>query len=69
MSASSLIGRLVLEKGDIPYTLTSLKEVLNRIWGITEHWRLISRGRGYYHLLLGSQATKIKVLNMGIIGL
>lgn len=59
--AHSLIGRLILQKGDNPYKLTDLKNTLTKIWGIKESWCLISLGRGYYNILLGTQETKQKV--------
>lgn len=69
LCSNSLIGRLVLQKGDSPYKISFLKERLNAVWGLREAWRLISLGKGYYHLLLPSQAAKLKILNMGTLGL
>ena len=47
MCKFSLIGRLILSKGDKSYALAALKEKLNVIWKLPP-WRLISLGRGYY---------------------
>ena len=48
MCKFSLIGRLILSKGDKPYALATLKEKLNVIWEFPPSWRLISLGWGYY---------------------
>ena len=50
----SLIGRIVLSKGDTPWSLTNLKDKLSSIWRLQASWRLISLGRGFYHILLNS---------------
>lgn len=41
----------------------------SKIWSIREPWRLISLGKGYYHIMLGSQATKRRIWQRGTLGL
>lgn len=69
LCSNSLIGRLILQKGDTPYKLAALKDALSSVWGIKKHWRLISLGRGYYHILLGSQDWKNKIFSRGTVTL
>ena len=57
MCKFSLIGRLILSKGDKPYALTSLKDKLNAIWNLPS-WRLISLGKGYYQIFLSSHEER-----------
>ena len=43
----SLIGRVILGKGNKPYPLADLHSKLSAIWKIN-CWRLISLGKGYF---------------------
>ena len=65
----SLIGRIVLNKGETPWTLPKLKEHLSSIWTLNEDWRLISLGHGYCQILLHSVVAKNVVWNRGSISL
>ena len=53
----SLIARVVLNKGDNPWALPKLKARLSSLWGL-KSWRLISLGRGFYHILLSAAVDK-----------
>lgn len=64
----SLIGRVVLAKGDKPWKLVELKDKLSSIWQLRS-WRLISLGRGYYQILLSSADQKNQVWSRGSISL
>ena len=57
MCKFSLIGRLIISKGDKPYALISLKDKFNAIWKLPS-WHLISLGRGYYQILLSSHEER-----------
>ena len=65
----SLIGRLILAKGDKPYALQTLKEKLSAVWKIASAWRLISLGKGYYQILLSNHEEQKKVWGMGSLNL
>ena len=65
----SLIGRLILAKGDKPYALSSLKEKLNAVWKLLASWRLISLGKGYYQVLLSSHEDRSRIWGMGSLNL
>ncbi|PON33061.1 hypothetical protein TorRG33x02_355600, partial [Trema orientale] len=65
----SLIGRIFLSKGEIPWKLADHKFKLQSIWGLTSSWRLISLGRGFFHILLSSEVDKSKVWGMGSLNL
>ncbi|PON82607.1 Zinc knuckle CX2CX4HX4C [Trema orientale] len=65
----SVIGRIFLSKGDSPWKLADLKFKLQSIWGLSPSWRLISLGRGFFHILLSSEVEKSKVWGMGSMNL
>ncbi|WCJ43865.1 hypothetical protein M5689_024574 [Euphorbia peplus] len=65
----SLIGHLNLNKGDTPWKLDELRSALLKEWGISIPWRLISLGKGFYHLLLPSNDIKQLVRSRGVLGL
>lgn len=54
MCKYSIIGRIILLKGETPWPLPALKEFLASIWGLHSQWRFISLGKGYFHILLTS---------------
>lgn len=68
-SANSLIGHLILQKGEAPYTLPTLKITLTLTWGLKGNWWLISLGRGYYQIMLDSKESKLNILQKGTISL
>ena len=44
----SLIGRVVLSKGEKPWKILALKEKLQSIWKLNSQWCLISLGWGFF---------------------
>ena len=60
----SLIGRVILGKGNKLYPLVDLCSKQSAIWKIN-CWRLISLGKGYFQILLTSEEEKAKVWSMG----
>ncbi|PON62527.1 Zinc knuckle CX2CX4HX4C [Trema orientale] len=65
----SLIGRIFLSKGDSPWKLVDLKLKLQSIWKLSSAWRLISLGKGFFHILLSSEEEKNRVRTMGSMNL
>ena len=65
----SLIGRVVLNKGDTPWKLANLRDRLAAIWNLSSQWRLISLGKGYFHILLTSKSEKDVVWGRGSLSL
>ncbi|KAK0581163.1 hypothetical protein LWI29_010799 [Acer saccharum] len=61
----SLIGRVVLSKGEEPWKILALKEKLQSIWKLNSQWRLISLGRGFFQILLNSEEDKAQVWGIG----
>ncbi|KAK2638453.1 hypothetical protein Ddye_026248 [Dipteronia dyeriana] len=61
----SLIGRVVLLKGDEPWKVLALKEKLQSFWKLNSQWRLISLGRGFFQILLNSEEEKAKFWGIG----
>lgn len=46
-----------------------LKNKLSSIWGLSSKWKLISLGRGFYHVILSSSAEKTTIWGRGSISL
>jgi hypothetical protein len=65
----NLQGRLVLSKGDKPYTSKDLQLKLQKIWKTTGPWCLLSLGKGYYELFFASEADMCSAWTMGTIHL
>ncbi|KAK3204286.1 hypothetical protein Dsin_018332 [Dipteronia sinensis] len=57
----SLIGRVVLSKGEEPWKILALKEKLQSIWKLKSQWRLIFLGRGFFQILLNFEEDKTQV--------
>ena len=57
----SLIGRVVLSKGEEPWKILALKEKLQSIWKLNSQWHLISLGRGFFQIFLNSEEDKAQV--------
>lgn len=45
---ASLIGRLVLAKGDKPWRFDDLKLKLQQLWNPSQSWLMTSLGKGFY---------------------
>lgn len=62
----TLIGRLVLSKGDSPLTTKALKTRLLAIWSIQEAlWKITPLGKGFYNMDLKTSLAKNKVFAKG----
>ncbi|XP_050212400.1 uncharacterized protein LOC126663639 [Mercurialis annua] len=66
---NSLIGRVTLTKGESPWKQIDLKSKLTGIWNLDSNWKLISLGRGFYHILLSNEETLKAIWSRGSIGL
>ena len=64
----SLIARVILTKGDQPWSFLKLKEKLSSISKIS-NWKFISLGKGFYQVLLSSKQDKDLVWGQGPINL
>ncbi|KEH19239.1 DUF4283 domain protein [Medicago truncatula] len=47
----ALRGRLILSKGDKPYTARDLASKLGKIWKIIHQWKMVNLGQGFYDFL------------------
>ncbi|KAL8542608.1 hypothetical protein ACS0TY_003478 [Phlomoides rotata] len=45
---NSLIARLIMARGEEPYSLEDLSRKLEATWNIYGGWKLVPIGRGYY---------------------
>ncbi|PON69641.1 hypothetical protein PanWU01x14_087640 [Parasponia andersonii] len=59
----SLIRRVILSKGDKPWSLLDLKARIDLVWKISS-WHLISLRKGYFLILLISEEDKTHVWSM-----
>jgi len=50
----NLRGRIMLNKGDKPYTSHDIKQKLNKKWNTTCPWTMFSLRRGYYEFTFAS---------------
>lgn len=57
----SIIGCLVLSKGDRPWMFTNLQQHLHSVWNIQHSWRMVSLGKGYYNFQFDSEEDRNKV--------
>lgn len=53
----NLRGRLVLNKGDKPYTSKEIEVKLQKQWKTTAPWTLLSLGRGFYGFFFASESA------------
>jgi hypothetical protein len=65
----NLHGRLVLNKGDKPWTTHDLTAKLTTVWQTKEQWRMISLGRGFYEFQFASFEDMRLAWSMGTINL
>ena len=63
----TLRGRLILNKGDKPYTSTEIHQRLQKHWNTSAPWSLLSLGRGYYEFYFASEADMRSVWAKGTI--
>ena len=52
---SNLRGRLVLNKGDKPFSTREIESRLQKLWKIAGAWRMMSLGRGFYEFFFASE--------------
>nr|ABE93038.1 N-6 Adenine-specific DNA methylase [Medicago truncatula] len=52
----NLRGRLILNKGDKPYTSSEIHQRLQKLWNTAAPWSLLSLGRGYYEFYFASES-------------
>lgn len=57
----SVVGKLILCKGELPHTTLDLKQKIVDFWGFT-NFKIIPLGRGFYHVFLHSMAHQSKAL-------
>lgn len=62
---ASLIGRLILAKGDKPWRMVDLQQRLQDIWRPQHPWRMISLGKGYYNFQFDSVSDRARVWDRG----
>ncbi|KAK3222027.1 hypothetical protein Dsin_009052 [Dipteronia sinensis] len=65
----SLIGWVILLSGEKPWKLVDLKAKLQSVWKLNSVWRLISLGKGYFQIMLNSDADKNMVWSLGSLNL
>jgi len=51
---SNLRHRLILNKGDKPYSTKDIVAKLHKVWKVSGHWRLLSLSRGFYEFSFAS---------------
>jgi hypothetical protein len=66
---TNLRGRLVLNKGDKPYSSKDLAAKLQNLWKVKGPWHLTSLGRGYYEFFFNSQEDMRTVWAAGTVSL
>lgn len=62
---SSLIGRLVLAKGDKPWQFEDLRSNLQQIWSPSSSWKMSSLRKGYYNFSFSSMADRDRIWDKG----
>jgi len=65
----NLRGRLVLNKGDKPYTKKDIHSKLQKQWKTTGAWSMTPLGRGYYEFFFASEDDMRTVWAMGTVNL
>lgn len=65
----NLRGRLVLSKGDKPYTTKDIHLKLHKQWKTTGAWSMTPLGRGYYEFFFSSEDDMHMVWAMGTVNL
>jgi len=65
----NLRGRLILNKGDKPYTKKDIQTKLQKVWKTTANWSMTSLGRGYYEFFFATENDKGNVWVAGTVNL
>jgi hypothetical protein len=66
---TNLRGRLVLSKGDKPYTTKDIESKLQKLWKVGGAWRMLSLGRGFYEFFFSNETDMCTVWAAGTINL
>lgn len=66
---TNLRGRLVLNKGDKPFSSKDLATKLHKLWKVQGPWHLTSLGRGFYEFFFNSLDDKRTVWAAGTVSL
>jgi len=62
-------GRLILNKGDKPYSSKDLFAKLQKVWKVIGPWSLLSLGRGFYEFSFASHEDLRTVWEAGTVNL
>jgi len=65
----ALRGRLILSKGDKPYTARYLASKLGKIWKMVHQWKMVPLGRGFYNFLFEHQDDFSQIWTAGTVSL
>jgi len=65
----ALRGRLILSKGDKPYTARDLASKLGKIWKMVHQWKMVPLGRGFYDFLFEHQDDFSRIWTAGTVSL
>lgn len=63
-----VIGRIIMQKGDRPYSTLEIFDKLVILWGI-QNFRIVPIGKGYFHVFLNSMDNQSLVLSIGALNL
>jgi len=66
---TNLRGRIVLNKGDKPYTTKDIESKLQKLWKIGGAWRMLSLGRGFYEFFFSNETNMRTVWSVGTMNL
>ena len=62
---TSMIGRLIQLKGELPLKINDLKARLKDLWQPKVNWRIISLGKGYYNVHFVNREDRDRVWSSG----
>lgn len=65
----NLHGRLVLNKGNKPYSSKDVFAKLQKVWKVIGQWRMLSLGRGFYEFFFDLHADMRTVWAAGTVNL
>jgi len=66
---TNLRGRIVLTKGDKPYTTKEIESKLQKLWKVGGAWRMLSLGRGFYEFFFSNETDMRTVWSAGTMNL
>jgi len=65
----NLHGRIILNKGDMPWTTQALQIKLNSLWPSLKEWSVLPLGRGFFEFIFGSVEDMQKIWALGVVNL